>query len=79
MTPNTAPAVVELTTQRDPVMWTVHVIGPDDIHLFADGESAAEWASVCVRDAAAFYERSGYSEANRSLIVVILPPSAVSA
>ena len=61
-----------------PTKWTVHVLGPDDLHFFDDSMQAdtfAEDLEKVIRDLRSRPDRSEYDP---QMSVVVIPPASES-
>lgn len=53
--------------------WTVHVLGPDDVHTFESAQAAADWLSSFVPALARLYPRD--SDFTPMIRLVVSPPT----
>ncbi len=66
--------VIEASEHAD--CWTVHVIGPDEVHTFDTAEEAVEFVAAGVTELRSYYPRS--SDLWPLIRFVISPPTAIS-
>ncbi len=67
---------VELLADDHADYWTVHVIGPDDVHTFDSAQDAAEFVAAHLAEMRSYYPRS--SDLWPMIRFVVSPPTRIA-